>query len=381
MRIHRDALIETATTVAGYSDFGDPDFVDGLDALIAAIGEDQALREDQRTAVEGRLVGPLVQRLNLAAQRKEHPEIAGQSIVAPLIVIGLPRSGTTFLHALLAQDPEARSPLAWQLSDLSSPPRAETIDSDPRISAVDAMQARLPDDFKRMHLVGATLPDECNTITMLSFLSPNFDAGLDVPSYRRWFMDADARPAYRTHRHVLQHLQAFTTGSHWVLKAPPHMFHLAALLETYPDARIIFPHRDPAATIPSLTSLITAIRRWTYEHVDQAAIGRAQMEFWAIAIERVMEFRAGLRDPRSFLDVAYDSLVAQPMAAVEAIYDHFGLSLSSAAETAMHRFLADKPKDQHGAHRYSLSDAGLSRAEVHARFAPYLSAHFPALAS
>lgn len=380
MHISRQSILDEAIRRAGHDDFGDPPFVDGLDALIASIGEDPNLAEVQRPAVEERLIGPLVQRLRLYAARRRHPEIAAQEITAPLVVIGLPRSGTTFLHALLAQDPAARSPLAWQISDLSTPPRQESLDTDPRIAAVDAAQARLPEDFRRMHLVGAKLPDECNAITMLGFASPNFDVGLDVPSYMRWYRDADVRSAYATHRHVLQHLQAFTDGAHWVLKSPPHMFHMAALLDTYPDARIVWPHRDPAETMPSQASLYATIRRWTYPAVDQQAVGREQMELWAGALESAMAFREEYADESRFTDVSYDALISRPLETVQAIYRHFAMDLSAAAEQAMRTFLAEKPQDSHGTHRYTLEEAGLTRSAVHQRFARYVSAHLPALA-
>uniref|UniRef100_UPI001F59F739 sulfotransferase family protein n=1 Tax=Sphingobium sp. Sx8-8 TaxID=2933617 RepID=UPI001F59F739 len=139
---------------------------------------------------------------------------------------------------------------------------------------------------------------------------------------------------------------------------------------------IVFPHRDPASTLPSLASLIATIRRWTYPHVDQAAIGQAQMEMWATALERTLAFRADPAQAGRFVDVHYERLVADPMRSVRSIYDHFGLELTPQAETAMQRFLDDKPKDKHGAHRYTLEDAGLTRAQVHARFAPYLDSHF-----
>ncbi|MEZ5710645.1 MAG: sulfotransferase [Blastomonas sp.] len=378
MLIRKETILDRATALAGADDFGEPGYLAGLDALIAAIGEDPALNESQRESVEQRLVMPAVKRLHLHQQRKIFPEIAAQRIIAPIIVIGLPRSGTTFLHALLAQDPAARSPLAWQLSDLSSPPRQEDSEIDPRIAAVDAAQAMLPDAFKRMHLVGAKLPDECNAITMLDFLSPNFDAGLDMPSYRKWFIAADARAAYQTHHKVLQHLQAFTHGDHWVLKAPPHMFHMAALLNVYPDARIVFPHRDPAATIPSLTSLISTIRSWTYGNVNRAAVGAAQMEFWATAIERIMDFRSAKNVSGRLFDLSYDDLIAAPMESVAAIYAHFGLDLTPGAESAMRQFLDHRPKDHFGVHRYSLEEAGLSREAVHERFAPYIATYLGA---
>uniref|UniRef100_UPI001F564E16 sulfotransferase n=1 Tax=Sphingobium sp. Sx8-8 TaxID=2933617 RepID=UPI001F564E16 len=236
MGIERDRIVEEAVRRTGLETFGDSSFIEGLDQLIASINADRDLPDQARAAAGQRLTGLLEQRLRLYADRQTYPEIAAQRIERPLIVIGMPRSGTTFLHSLLAQDPASRSPLAWQLGQVSPPPRRETFDSDPRIAATDAAQAGLPQDFRIMHLVGAKLPDECNAILNMGFFSPNFDASWNVRSYMDWFAQADARPRYELHRHMLQHLQAFTTGERWVLKAPPHMFHIAALIDAYPDA-------------------------------------------------------------------------------------------------------------------------------------------------
>uniref|UniRef100_UPI001F55D115 sulfotransferase family protein n=1 Tax=Sphingobium sp. Sx8-8 TaxID=2933617 RepID=UPI001F55D115 len=236
MGIGRERIVEEAVSRTGLDTFGDSSFLEGLDRLVESINADRDLPQQARTAAAQRLTGLLEQRLCLYADRRTYPEIAAQRIERPLIVIGMPRSGTTFLHALLAQDPASRSPLAWQLGQVSPPPRQETFESDPRIAATDAAQAGLPEDFRIMHLVGAKLPDECNAILNLGFFSPNFDASWNVRSYLDWFVHADAQPYYALHRHMLQHLQAFTTGERWVLKAPPHMFHIAALIHAYPDA-------------------------------------------------------------------------------------------------------------------------------------------------
>lgn len=371
MDIDRGRIVAEAVRRTGLEDFGDQAYAEGLDRLIASLKMDKALRNDAVRSIEQRLTGVLEQRLHLYGDRQRHPEIAAQTIERPLIVIGLPRSGTTFLHALLSRDPAARSPLSWQIGSLSPPPRSETIDSDPRIAATDEMLAHFPEELKIMHLVGATLPDECNAFMTMAFLSPHFDASWDVPAYVDWFMTADARPGYDLHRHVLQHLQAFTDGAHWVLKSPPHMFHMSALIQAYPDARIVFPHRDPVVTIPSLASLISAVRGLTYPDVDRPRIGRQQMDMWATAMDRTLAFRDDPAQADRFVDVYYDSLVADPMGTVRSIYARFDMVLTEEAEAAMQRFLADKPKDKHGVHRYTLEDAGLTRAEIQSRFARY----------
>ncbi len=170
---------ERSTALSGW---GDPGFVEGLKTLTAAIAADERLPDPAREGAGALIATLLAKRLRLYHDRASHPEIAAQAIRAPLIVIGMPRSGTTVLHALLAQDPRARAPLTWEVDQPSPPPRTESFGSDPRIAASQAQIDRVPDEFKRMHMIGAELPLECNSIVTLAFQSSNFSALFDIPS-------------------------------------------------------------------------------------------------------------------------------------------------------------------------------------------------------
>ncbi|MET0371775.1 MAG: sulfotransferase [Sphingobium sp.] len=370
--------LDRAADATGLSDFGDMAFVAGLEALLDAAEHDSDLGEAGRRAASATVQDLLVKRLKLYADRAAYPEIAAQHIAAPLIVAGLPRSGTTFLHALLAQDPATRSPLSWQLLQPSPPPHATPETHAARIAASRARQAQIPDDFKRMHLIGPELPEECNAFTTLAFHSANLAASFAVPDYVRWYLGADDAPAYALHLHMLQHLQAFGPSAGWVLKSPPHMFHMARLIETYPDAQIVFPHRDPGATLASLSSLIAYIRRGQCARVDDVEVGREMLEFWSIAIDRIMAFRADPAQADRFVDISYRTLVADPMAAVTHVYAATGRHLSGEAEAAMRRFLADRPKDSHGVHRYTAEQFGLNRDLIRERLAGYVATHLAA---
>ncbi|MET0374349.1 MAG: sulfotransferase, partial [Rhizorhabdus sp.] len=217
--------LDRAATATGLSDFGDMAFVAGLEALLDAADRDPDLGEKGRETTRSTVHDLLVKRLKLYADRAAYPDIAAQSIAEPLIVVGLPRSGTTFLHALLAQDPASRSPLAWQVMQPSPPPYAAPETNAARIAAARERQGQITYDFKRMHLIGPELPEECNAFTTLAFQSTNLAASFGVPDYVRWYLGADDTPAYLLHRHMLQHLQAFGPPAQWVLKSPPHMLH------------------------------------------------------------------------------------------------------------------------------------------------------------
>jgi hypothetical protein len=360
---------------AGLSDWGGDRFQEGLRVYAEAINRESALPELGRQGVRAQIHANLVQRLRLYRDRRAYPEIERQRIERPLIVIGLPRSGTTFLHALLAQDPRARSPLSWEVSELSPPPRSETYGADPRVAPLRAQLEQLPLAFRQMHMVGAQLPEECNSITSLAFQSSNLSAPSRIPSYVDWYLSADDASPYMLHRHALQHLQAFCARDWWVLKSPPHMFHLPRLLKTYPDARIVFPHRDPAATLPSLASLIAFLRRGAYGEVDAHAIGREMASYWKEALDRALAFRADPANNARFADVRYNTLLADPLGSVRSVYDHFGIVLTPEAQDAMQTFLDAQPQGKHGAHHYTLEEFGLRKDRIHEDFAGYIGAY------
>jgi Sulfotransferase family len=374
MPIDPDRLQQTAEHETGLSDWGNPRFGEALERLCRSASDEARLEGPTRIGFEHRIVAALKHRLELYGDRASFPEIAQQAIVAPMIVTGLPRSGTTILHALLAQDPEVRSPLHWELSAPSPPPRTETFDTDPRIATCTAALEALPTEFKAMHTIGATLPDECNSFMALAFLSPNFGAMANVPSYINWLIhEADIGPAYELHRHMLQHLQAFAPGSHWVLKAPPHLWWLGTMFDTYPDARVVVTHRDPAQVMASNASLIAYLRGQTFP-VDPVALGNEQIGQWRTGIDRLLTFRSHDSRAAQMFDVCYADFVADQMAAVEAIYERFDMPLSAIARTAMARFLNDNGQGKHGGHSYSAATYGMSDDRLQTEFADYIAA-------
>jgi Sulfotransferase family len=361
-------LIANAEQATGHSDWGEPEFRNGLVRLCASTGADDALA--------GQISAQLEKRLYLYADRTAHPEIPAQEIIAPVFVVGFPRSGTTILHALLAADPRARSPLAWEIGAPSPPPRAETALNDPRIAATQAGIEQLPQQFRAMHAMGATLPDEDNSIMQLAFRSLNFAATREMPDYVDWLLECDMAPAFALHRHMLQHLQAFHKRDWWVLKAPPHLFALDALFATYPDARIIFTHRDPASIMPSNASLIAFLHEMSGNAVDRAALGKAEAAKWRKGMERAMAFRA--QSPQlsdRFFDLQYRDFTTDPMAAVEAVYHWLNIALPAEPRAAMTAFLADSRQGKHGKHDYTPEQFGMSAEAIRAGFSAYMDVY------
>jgi hypothetical protein len=278
-------------------------------------------------------------RLDLLSDRMRYPTIADQQIQAPIFVVGLPRSGTSLLHNLLASDSRARSVAAWQAAQLSPPP---TGDTRLRISLCASMIESLPSSLTDIILLGAELPIECNSFTMPSFRSANFFMGFQNPEYARWYLEDDHAETYAFHRKVLQHLQAFTKGEHWVLKSPAHLLHMDALYAAYPDARVVYIRRDHETTMTSLFSLTQ--RHW--EHSGGAPVDRdavvSEMEFvWSHA-----------RQPDQCVAVEYDDLVGDPRQTVTEIYAGLGIDLLPDTLDRVDAFIAANAGRGRGKHHY-----------------------------
>jgi hypothetical protein len=376
LKLDEKTLLEKACKKTGLDDFGDDSFREGLKVLLRAYEAEAELSFVGRVCVHEDTVRLLSNRLRLLADRRRYPAIADEVIRRPLFITGLPRSGTTFLHALLAQDPAHRAPLVWEVMHPSPPPEKASYANDPRIAAT-ARELKWLDllmpDFETVHLIDARLPQECIAITNHDFRSYTFESMYAVPSYRAWHDRQDKRPEYEFHRRFLQHLQWRAPGQRWVLKAPSHLLALPALLQVYPDAAIILTHRDPLKVLPSCASFTEVLRTAFSDGVDKASLAREVQTRWEEGAGLAVKYRQTPGDlQRQLFDVRYAELSQDPMAMVGRIYEHFDLELTEAAATAMQRFLRATPKHKGGVHRYSLEEFGLNPAEEKRRFQFYL---------
>jgi len=368
-------LLNQACERTGLDDYGDDSFREGLRVLLRSYELDADFSFVGRICVNNDTVRLLSNRLRLVEDRRRHPGIAAEVIRRPLFITGLPRSGTTFLHALLAQDPAHRAPQVWEVMHPSPPPETASYATDRRITTT-ARQLKLADilmpDFKKVHLIGARLPQECIAITSHAFRSYSFETMSAVHSYRVWHDRQDKRPEYEFHRQFLQHLQWRCPGQRWVLKAPGHLLALEGLLQVYPDACILMTHRDPLKVLGSCASFTEVLRSAFSDRVDKAAMARQVAQRWAEGAGLAVKYRQMGNLRQQMFDVQYLELVRDPMPLVRRIYAYFDLGLTRAAETAMQRFLADNPKDKGGVHRYSLETFGLNPQAERRRFQSYL---------
>jgi hypothetical protein len=366
-------LIDAARTETGLDDFGDPSFRDGLEALADSLNREASLGEVGRNAWRMQLCGYLGERLRIEDWYRRHPEIGAEEIARPVVVTGLPRTGTTALSNLLAEDPAARSLRHWESSRPTPPPESATEHTDPRIALADAglagMKALAP-DLAKMHDDAGTSPTENQDLLGQHFRTQHFEGMAEVPSYIEWWLGSDMEPAYRHHARVLKLLQWRCPPKRWNLKNPPDVFFLDAMTRVYPDARIVWTHRDPAKVLPSVCSLIATVRSIFCDDTGRGRLGRAELDLWVEGIRRAMDYRDRAGDA-AFADVFMDDLVARPIETVAAVYDRFALSFTAEAERRMHAWLDANPQGKHGAHRYTLEEFGLDLAEVREAFRPY----------
>ncbi len=312
-------VIETAKRRCGLDDFGGGDFFEGISRLVDSCQREAQLNLIGRIVLRADLIRILCSRLFIQRDRKAHPSIVRQEIREPLFIVGLPRSGTTVLHTLLALDPDHRVPLTWEVMTPSPP----TCDNEKRriqraISSCNCFNWLAP-TFRQVHPVGAELPQECVSLMAPTFMSDQFDAMYYVPSYRAWFFRQDLRPAYEYHRRFLQHLQVRRNARRWVLKAPTHMFALPSLLAVYPDALFVQTHRAPLDAMASVSSLITILRRVFSDAVDPLTVCREAIDYWSKTLDKFLQERARLAQHR-ICDVDYVEIRRDPLAVVRRIY-------------------------------------------------------------
>jgi hypothetical protein len=363
-------LIETAKRRCRLDDFGEGDFFEALSRLLESCQSEARLNLIGKIALRTDVLQTLCSRLQMERDRQLYPKIAQQEIREPLFIVGLPRSGTTLLHSLLAADPEHRCPLMWEVRSPSPPTLVDEKRRIQRAAKSCNFFNWLAPTFRYVHAVGAEVPQECISLMTPTFMSDQFDAMYYVPSYRAWFFRQDLRPAYEYHRRFLQHLQFRRAARRWILKAPTHMSAMPALRSVYPDALFVQMHRTPVDAMASVSSLVTILRSAFSDAVDPFTVCREAIQYWSETMDKFLNERDRLAGNR-ICDVEYDEISRDPIAAVTRIYNYFGWSLSQQAEQRMRTLVASHAQRQPGNHRYHLSQFGTSAEEVLSAFAPY----------
>ncbi len=370
-----ESVLDEARSTTGLDDFGADDFRPGLAALLRTYDEN-AFSEKGRRRNRRRVIQLLATRLRVEAAFRSYPEIRERKIVRPMVLTGLPRSGTSALFNLLAIDAAARPLRLWETQfpepreDWSEATRGAP---DPRRDAIEAHYAKGREknpDFTKIHYTSADTPEEC--VLLHAYALNGVQMGIEVmmEPYGSWYRAQDLRPMYAYQRDLLKMLDWQRPGQRWLLKAPAHMWGIDALIETFPDVAIVWSHRNPLACVASICSMTHALGA-TRENVDKRELGTAVLDFYATSLERGLAARDAA-DPARFVDVTHDAFVDDSLAIVERIYAHFDLPLDADSRRAMREHVDANPKGKHGSHDYGVEEYGLSPADMLERFGPYV---------
>ena len=378
--IEPDALMAGAATETGLDDFGASDFVERLDVLC------RALRTEARCDAAGMvnhhaLLSQLLRnRLILEDLLKAHPEIEALEVKAPIVICGLPRTGTTHLHNLISADPDLRSLPYWESLEPILPPAERNAsggpaeDPDPRFERtarglwfVDAVMPY----FKRMHEMTVDHVHEEIQLLGMDFSTMLFETMAPMPTWRDYYLSHDQRPHYAYLVRVLKALQWLRGGRRWVLKSPQHLEQFSALADTFPDATFVVTHRDPVSVTASMTTMLAYSGRMSSGRVDPHWIGG----YWAERLETMLQScvaQRGALPADQSIDVRFDEFMADDVGMVERIYALAGQPMTADGRAAMDAFMAEHPRGRHGGVIYDLGDFGLEREERRRALAFYV---------
>ncbi len=377
-----DRLKALAVGNTGLDDFGDPSRDAGLFALMESMARESwaEMTPAARTLATDYLVHQLESRLRVMADRKAHPEIAAQKITAPLIVVGPPRSGSTLLHTLLSLDPGSMSPEHWICRE-PSPPLAL---GSPAPDRLERAGKRMMDLFNLIPDVFITHPymieegsgalAECGSdILSMTFTAQQLWCFWGGDSYRDWLLEADHSAAVSFHHDFLQHLQWGMDGRYWTLKGSDHMLWMGELAAQYPDAKLIWNHRDLSQQLASLASVQSILRGLNGNPVTpelRRAQGRKAIDLQHAAVMKAMRARE-MAGESQFIDVSYHDVMADHVRTVERIYDQAGLSMSGHHADAIREWVASHQQTKHGAHKHSPEEFGMNGDDINTLFRPY----------
>ena len=375
-KINADKIIRATKKKAGCQ-IELPSTEEGLRRLVVSINEEGLPNTFGSLAVKSLLQRTFYGRLKVEQEISQNPGILNEKIEQPVFIVGMPRSGTTILHAMMHEDPDHRSPLCWECLLPYPIPIPENYDDNPQYRTVkkDFEQLfKLIPDFLKKHYMAADTPQECISINALDFNSFQFFAQLYLPSYLEWFNNhADCLETMRFHKRFLQYLQSGGVKSkRWLLKSPVHLMRLPELFEVYPDARIIMTHRHPIEVVPSTASLISSVRSLYSDHETPERTGLEQAKVWSLYFNRCLVSLQKLRKDDQIVHIRFEDFVNDQIGTVKSIYNRFNWHLSNEVIKKFIHFLSENPKDKHGRHTYTLEDFSLKEKSIMKMYTDYI---------
>ena len=374
MKINANEILDQAKSETGLSDLGEPLFFEGLNKLIDSINNEASLNEIGIQAQPIRIQGLLSNRLRFEEDLKRFPEILDQEIIAPIVIVGLPRTGSTMTHRLLASDPNHTAMLWWEGRYPALLPGEKQGDIEARMelgkAEVDAVVAASPEalDIHPWDYKGA---DEEILLLEHNFLSTVPESFMALPSYSEWIEEQDHTLAYEDLKKFIQYLQWQNPGrekKRWVLKSPHHLGFIDKMISVFPDAKIIQTHRDPIKTVPSFCSMCANLFEPLTTNFDKVFIGK----HWSNKLTRALNHCMNISEqhPNNFLDLEFLNMIKDPIDEMKKIYEFIGESFGEKTEVAMEAW-REENKHEMGAHKYSLEEYDLTESQINNNFAKY----------
>ncbi|MFP8871489.1 MAG: sulfotransferase [Myxococcota bacterium] len=365
-------MLEEARTNAGLSNFGSDSFREPLEALVRTYDANHTTLKGRKKAYR-RVIGLLATRLRIEEALRVHPEIKQRLVRSPMVLTGMPRSGTSALFNLLGADPDARPLLLWETQFPDPVEGLEPGAKDPRHAAIEAYyeQSRETNpEFTKIHFASADTPEECVLLHAFTLNGVHHGTEVMLEPYASWYRDQDLGEMYSYYKILLQMLDWQRPGERWLLKAPAHMWAIDKLIDTFPDVSVVWSHRNPLACTASICSMTHLLME---DQVDmpKEVLGPIVMDFYATSLERGLAVR-DQSDPARFIDVNHDDFVGDSLGTVGRIYEHFGLPIGDDAAASLKAHIEANPKGRHGKHEYNLDDWGLTADDVAKRFEPYV---------
>jgi hypothetical protein len=366
-------LMAQARERTGLADFGSPTFRDGLDRFLESIRQEAGYFTPEGVArLTSVFVDRLSSRLRVEDWYAQHPEVEDEAPHSPLLITGLPRTGTSAFAAILSNEPAFRCMRAWELGTPVPPPTLETEAADPRRlgmqKSLEEMQRKDPAQMT-MHLHELDSTTEDVLLLQYEFKAQTFTA--PVFGYHAWWRESDMRPAYAYQRRIVKLLQSRRKPDRWLFKAPHYVFHLPAVMSAYPDARFVVTHRDPVKTLPSWASLLSSLYPpGSLERLPPGLLGAKVVEHQAIGMQRMIEARAQIGEDR-FLDIHHHDFAADPLGVMRRVYDFVGLPFDPSTQARMLEWSEKNKPGTYGKHRYTLAQFGMDQDEIRERYAFY----------
>lgn len=371
MSSRADSIIQQARDLAGLEHFDSDSFREGLEIAAEGISGNRFRTPQGEAILEHIFTNNLVVRLRLADYARRHPEVRSQRMERPIFIMGMPRTGTTLVSYLLGADSRLRSLLRWEVATPVPPSTNATLKTDPRCLAMIEEDQKTDDPIRHIHYEAPDGPTECTFVMAHEFKSLLVESLAAWPAYSEWMLKVDLTSAYEYHHLFLQVLQSGAPGT-WSLKLPSHALGIRELMKMYPDARIIWTHRDPFKTTGSLISMIGNVQGITCSDRDVERLVDTYPRQLSEHVRRPMAVQdESESDP--FFHIHYNRLVQDPVGEMRELYAWLGDEFDESTQGAMEAWLAANPQGKFGSHKYTLDEFGLSRKKLMPYFEDYLN--------